>query len=850
MKKITATVAIFGILLSVTPNFAQSRSKNSKRTVENAKSVFYEARAYNAGNATWVSWDMNITSNSIAYDVYRMGQNGFERITETPIPNSKVVLGYLDSQGRLGDTYRIEAIERNGSRTMSAPIASEYVDSLERVAGREDIGAAAVSNSNSELVQSNLVLPRELRNETIKTAPLSDLVAHRLAATQVGVKIGIRKTGVYRVTRAELQAAGFDVAADQTKWQLFANGNELPILVEPAGNYIEFYAKAIDTIESDIAMFYLINGTTAGKRMKNRVARPNTAPVLAQSYSQSFSLKQKVNYIYDILNGEAENYWGSVLSGNPSNITLQLTGIDFAQPTSTISVAFQGFTDNAHAYNVSINGQLLGNVTASGVVPFSTTMTIPTSRLVEGANTLTLVSTAPGDLALFDNVRIDYARRFVADQNKVSFFTQSNQRATVSGFSSANVRLFDITNSVEVMTVDNFAVTQNGATFDINLPAYRSRVYYGVENTGLLTAFSVKPNFASNLASPAHNAEMLIIAHKDLMAEAENWATYRRNQGVSVVVVDVEDVFDEFSYGVSNAKSISDFLLYAKNNWQTPPQYVLLVGDASFDPRNYENLGYQNTVPTKMITTVYIETGSDEGLADFDNDGLSEMAIGRIPAKTPQQVSAMLAKTVAFETPTLQNINRGAIFAYDEPNGFDFAAMSHILRDELPSTVPSVFVDRLAPNSQQTLVTEMNSGKYIANYSGHGTTGNWYGSSFFGVFNLIPSSGQPQLNNGTNYSIFTMLTCLNGYFLSPYNDSLAERLAKYDNGGTAANWASTGKTTPDVQLVMGQRFFNRVGAGSIPRMGDLIKDSKSVVSGGTDVRLSWALIGDPMIKVR
>jgi hypothetical protein len=33
------------------------------------------------------------------------------------------------------------------------------------------------------------------------------------------------------------------------------------------------------------------------------------------------------------------------------------------------------------------------------------------------------------------------------------------------------------------------------------------------------------------------------------------------------------------------------------------------------------------------------------------------------------------------------------------------------------------------------------------------------------------------------------------------------------------------------------------------RLGDLVLDAKSVVSGGSDVRLSWTLLGDPMLKV-
>ncbi|HBR57679.1 MAG TPA: hypothetical protein DEA22_09450, partial [Blastocatellia bacterium] len=80
--------------------------------------------------------------------------------------------------------------------------------------------------------------------------------------------------------------------------------------------------------------------------------------------------------------------------------------------------------------------------------------------------------------------------------------------------------------------------------------------------------------------------------------------------------------------------------------------------------------------------------------------------------------------------------------------------------------------------------------------------------------------------------------------------SLGENLISATNGGAIVVWSSTGLTTADVQEVMGQRFYNQLGAGNLTRMGDLIKDAKTVIPFGRDVRLSWALLGDPMLKVR
>jgi len=105
------------------------------------------------------------------------------------------------------------------------------------------------------------------------------------------------------------------------------------------------------------------------------------------------------------------------------------------------------------------------------------------------------------------------------------------------------------------------------------------------------------------------------------------------------------------------------------------------------------------------------------------------------------------------------------------------------------------------------------------------------------------------MTNLTSPSIFVSLSCLNGYFIAPNGSSIGELLLRSNAGGAVAVWASTGETTPDVQETMGTRFYSQLGAGNMTRLGDLVVDAKSVISAGSDVRLSWVLLGDPMLKV-
>ena len=410
-------------------------------------------------------------------------------------------------------------------------------------------------------------------------------------------------------------------------------------------------------------------------------------------------------------------------------------------------------------------------------------------------------------------------------------------------------------------------ITETSGTWGPVIPASRSQLLYAVEAGVYGSALSVTPTDPALLGDPSNIGTMLLIAHPSLMAEANAWATYRSGQGISTKVVDVREIYDEFNFGVTSSHAIESFLLYAKNNWQTPPSYVLLFGDGHYDTKGYDtvDIGDWNMIPARQVDTLYEQTGSDEALSDFNNDGLAEIPIGRIAARTPASVTAILNKVITWEasiTPTV--LDRGVVFAHDRPDGYNFKAMSERVQAQLPAAVPKVNVSEAIctddtniftctanPTGKTEIVNAVNSveGKYSLNYTGHGSVVVWSKASFFG------GADAPSLSNASHPILMTALTCLNGYFMadepSPYNNiSFAESMLRPASGGASAVWASTGKTTPDVQEIMAKRFYLKLGEGNIQRLGDLINDAKAQVPAGADVRLSWALLGDPMLKVR
>jgi hypothetical protein len=882
MKKAISLFLVFGmVFLPCATVFAQkSRLLGSEKVRKEPERVvrpeakvstaFGDVQAITTGSQVLIRWQMQVETANLGFYVHRINGKG-----ETTL-NDQIVFGsaataakqplygeqysYLDVYGNLGSTYYFEAVDMDGNRIQS-PIVSTKLSKFNLANTHTTPSNEPGRTEGSSFSTENLSLTKELvsKIETVSTAPDPD--KHKWVMAHQGARIDVKSEGIFRVSFSQLQSAGFDVNADKSLWQLYKNGVEQAISINEVGGYIEFYGYGIDTPETDIQGYFLIVGDTPGKRMLNSVARPSTSTLVQANYNQTSTYKERLNYLNTILNGPAENYFGNSITGSGRNFNFDLTGIDTSISTATLEIKAQGFSGGNHSIRVILNGQQLDPVTGVAQFPLSGTQTIPTSLLLDKAvcncsNVLNLASTAPGaptDINLFDQVNVKFARKHLAAQNVLKAYTISNKRAQLSGFTSANVRVFDITFENDVQAITNLPFEQQGSSFGAVLPSGRPRVIFAVDDSAVKVPFAVVPNDGEVLASPTQGANLIIIAYKDFMTQAQAWANYRTSQGFSVKVVNVDEVYNEFNYGSLSSDSIKSFLDYAYHSWSTPPQYVLLIGDGSVDSRNYQGVGFYNYIPPRIVTTVFTETGSDDSTVDFDNDGLAELAIGRIPARLPSEVDTALQKTINWETNLLSDpLSRGALFAVDvfySTNNIHFPAISDRIKGELPASMPTTTNLRSEANSQTSLINAMNTGvantgNLVVNYTGHGSAGTWNNTGYFWTDNATA------LTNHNKESIYTMLTCLNGYYLSLGLISLGEALLNNTNGGAVAAWASTGLTTPDVQEIMAKRFYRKLGEGTIPRMGDLVKDAKTVIIGGTDVRLSWTLLGDPMLKVR
>jgi hypothetical protein len=310
---------------------------------------------------------------------------------------------------------------------------------------------------------------------------------------------------------------------------------------------------------------------------------------------------------------------------------------------------------------------------------------------------------------------------------------------------------------------------------------------------------------------------------------------------LKVALIDIEDLYDEFGFGNKGPKAIKDFLGLAKARWQSPPRFVLLVGDASFDPKNYYGFGDWDFLPTKLVDTGYMETASDDWFGDFNDDGLPEMAIGRLPVRSVEEANRVVSKIISYEqTGALKEAILVADMSEDSDD-FDFEGASEEVRALLPAFifVRKIYRSQFSGDdaaARGELIRDINGGPLLVNFIGHGSLEIWRGS-------ILTSDDAENLSN-TGLPFFVNMTCLNGFFQDPYAEPLGEALLKAPQGGAVAVWTSSGLTEPDKQTVMNKELIRLLFNGELLTLGEATVRAKTSVS-DQDIRKTWILFGDP-----
>lgn len=826
---------------------------NSPTAVEVASLT---ATEYDTG--TYLQWQTGLEVANLGFNVYR--DEAGKRVQVNPqliggaalLAGANTVLrsgkGYSwwigSAHSKSNTQYWLEAVDLSGQSTWHGPIAAR------RIGGSPPAASDAALLSRVGVAQSQTSASSPI-DRGAGFFPVSQAQIKRQGglAGKPAVKISVRREGWYRVPLADLLAAGFDSKSDPQMLQMYVDGRQVPITVNTDQRRIagvDFYGRGIDAAFTNARVYWLVAGAEPGLRMQQ--VKGEGYPTTSTSFLYTVERKDRTIYFASLRNGEKENFFGPVIAGDPVDQAFTLAHVD--QPASAeaqLEVALQGVTLFPHRVWAYVNGTFAGELLFSGQAVGTAKLSVSQSALREGENQVRLVSQGgPGDVSLVDYLRLGYFHGFKADSDALRFTAIGGQAVTIDGFSSDAIRVLDVTDPDAVEEVVGKVEQQKGGySITVASPRTGERMLLAALDEERNRPDKVTENRLSNLRSAEHAANFVIITSREMLSSVEALRARRTTQGYSVEVVDVEDIFDEFSFGNKSPQAMRGFLQYAQAVWKVAPRFVLFAGDASLDPKGYLGLADSDLVPTKLIDTALMESASDEWLADFDGDGLAELAIGRLPARTAGEAARMIEKIVAYDQ---SNPSESIMLVADSTEGFDFEGESRDLRALTP---PNLRVDEInrgqmdSATARSRLIGAINRGAKVVNYIGHGSVNLWRGG-------LLTNDDATAMTN-MHLPLFVMTTCLNGYFQDPALDSLAESLVRAQ-GGAVAVWASSGMTGPGGQAAINGEMFKLIFRSSNIKgqpltFGEATLRAKKVV-GDTDVRRTYILFGDPTGRLR
>ena len=798
------------------------------------------------GHGVLIEWTTGQEVANLGFHVWRQEQGQRTRLTRGLLAGAALKTGaaslaaghaYRFYDGNPGSAYIIEDIDLKGARALHGPVVPTLSATPLPTGSSHSLRAVTGYNPKAlaqEALSARIGSRRSPagRGEPFPAQLMSPQETQRALARSQAVKLFIRDDGWYRISLADLASLGLAVGNPRIL-QLYLGGKEEPLSVQNGA--IEFYGAGIDTPYTDTNVYWLIAGLRPGKRIQR------AAGVRTQGTQTSFpfpvTLTERSIYFAALQNGDAENFFGSVIAADPVEKELRVT--HRAAGEALLEVTLQGVTVQPHEVTIALNGQVVGSISFSGQHKGTASFSIPEAGLEEGTNTVRFTASGELDVSMLDTIRLTYPRTYTVEQDRLTFTAQGGNQVTVRGFSATPVRVLDITDPESVQELTGKIKPDGpGYAVEIGIPGAGERTLIASTERASLAPAALAANEPASWYTSA-GADLVMVSHHDFTASLSPLKALRERTGLSVVVVDIEDVYDEFSFGIQTPYALKDFMTRARS-WRRPPQYLLVVGDASFDPKNYLGLGSFDFVPTKLVDATYLETASDDWFVDGNNDLVPDIPVGRLPVRTRDAAALVVAKLTGYQG------GRTALFLADETTeAFDFATASEQAKALLPPSVSAqTFYRGTLPDSQlkTDFLAAFDQGPLLVNYVGHGSEGIWRGDIF-------TSPDAETLSNGYRLPVVVAMTCLNGLFQDVYAESLAEALLLAPTGGAIAVFASSGLTEPYPQSLMNRAFIRALFSGQQLTLGKAILQAKQATT-DPDVRKTWVLIGDPATRLK
>jgi len=559
-----------------------------------------------------------------------------------------------------------------------------------------------------------------------------------------------------------------------------------------------------------------------------------------------------------------------------------------------ISATSNTATSPDHHVQFFLNGQLISDDYWDGAISYEFSGEINQQYLVDGENefSFTVLSQGlPVTAYAINHFSIDFQRKLSVKNGKLLFDHNPSGQATfnITGLGTESYDLWDISDPLNPIQVINTEYSDQQLSFADNSSSLRKYILMDSESL-----YSAADNLSLyqpvDLLSLNQQADYFIISPSLFMQTIQPLADYRESQGYKVRIIDIEDIYNQFNFGISHPIAIKNFFGYAYQHWQKPtPQYVLLVGDGHWDLKNLRSQHeIQNPPNFVWVDPVQGEVDSLSDLVAVAGDDIfPDAMIGRLPVNNNEELAIIIQKIIQFENASgdwlknltfvadnyyLQNPETYPACIDDNPiticptdTAGNFPALVNNLISEVfdkPYQISKIFLDDYdcrsisSENCEEVTHLILNSfqqGNQFITYSGHGAIPFWSAEKVFHVDDI------PALSNQEKSPIVFSLDCVDGYWYFPPDlsgetdrRSLSEELIRANGMGAVAVYASPGNGYLNGHELLQSGFFSTFNSDPNPTLGKLDINAKLNLmnsNGNGSLIYSYMIFGDPALRL-
>ncbi|MBW6461045.1 MAG: type IX secretion system sortase PorU, partial [Bacteroidales bacterium] len=728
-------------------------------------------------------------------------------------------------------------------------------------------------------------------------------------------KIKLEQTGIHRITYNDLQGMGINPAnIDPRNIRIYGNGggmlpeslaefrhddlveNNIFVAGEADGrfdqqDYILFYGESPhkwayqpfsqafwhnQNIYSDHTYYFLTVDPGPGKRIPEQPSSAQSPSVMVSKFTD-YAYHERD--LFNLVNT------GRVWYGEVFDVTTTYDfNFNFPNLDLTSQAYLRGYvaakSTSASAFVFSHGSQEVIRASINGIPSTSETF----ARPYIGSNWFTPSSsninirinyqkTAANSMGWLNFIELNVIRNLVFSGGQMAFRDPgavspgSIAEFTLGGAPQGQgVQIWNVTDPAQALRVQTI---QSGNSQVFRLPHDTLQEFIAFDGSSYFQVQFVDKVANQNLHATGPK-DMIIISHSLFLEQANRLANFHmQHDGLSVLVTDVEKVYNEFSSGAQDITAIRDFMkmLYDKASPGQEPRYLLLFGDASFDykDRIKDN---SNFVPTwednESLTIVYsIATDDYYGFLDGPGDNILDIGIGRLPVSTVEQATVAVDKNIHYATNSaavMKEWRNYISFVADDEDGNMHLNQAEQMASFLNSNygvynVDKIYVDAFpqvstpggqrAPEVNQAINNRIDKGCLVMNYTGHGGEVGWGHERFLEIIDI---------NSWTNYDrmpIFITATCEFSRFDDPERVSAGEHVFLNPKGGSIAMFTAARATFGGSNFNLNTALFEIMfeeHEGGYYRFGDLIRIAKNK-GGVVDNDKKFVLLGNPALHL-